>query len=149
MSGCELYCEVRAHAVEDVQNGSFEGFEIGTGSGPQPLVFDFAPERLNFIEVGTVCGYVENMHVVGFPRWQPRLECGRVVQAGIFEDQHGRTDTGGHSGVEHIDDESGVARAFAGGGVNELVVALNKPNTLKVWLWRDWVATCSPGNCQP
>lgn len=52
MSRIELDGVLLAYAVEDVPDGGFECFERGVGFGPEPFVLDFAPERLNFIEVG-------------------------------------------------------------------------------------------------
>lgn len=40
-----------ADAVEDVSDGGFEGLEIGVGFGAEPLVLDFAPQGLDFVEV--------------------------------------------------------------------------------------------------
>ena len=108
---------MQANAVENVPHSGFEGLEIGVGLGPQPLVFDFAPEGLDFVEVGAVSRQVENVHVAVFPVLQPRLERGGVVQAGIVEDQYRGPGAGGDPGVERVDDKGGIHASLTGSGV--------------------------------
>ena len=79
MSRVELDGVLLAYAVENVPDGGFEGVEIGVGFRPEPLVLHFAPERFDFVEVGAVGGQIENIHVLGLPRLEPRLEGGGVV----------------------------------------------------------------------
>ena len=117
MSRVELAGVLLAYSVEDVPDGGFEGLEIGVGFGPQPLVFDFAPEGLDFVQVGTVSRQVENMHVAVFPVLKPRPERGGVMQAGIVEDQHRGAGAGGDPGVERVDDKGRVHGCLAGRGV--------------------------------
>ena len=59
MSRIELDGVLLADAVEDVPDGGFEGAEIGVGFRSEPLVFDFAPQRFDFVEVGAVGGQVK------------------------------------------------------------------------------------------
>ena len=61
MSRIELDGVLLADAVEDVPDGGFEGLEIGVGFGSKPLVFDFAPQGFDFIEVGAVGGQEKNV----------------------------------------------------------------------------------------
>ena len=50
-----------AHSVEDVPHRRFKGLETGVGFRAEPLVLDFAPEGLDFVEVGAVGGQVKNV----------------------------------------------------------------------------------------
>ena len=61
MSRVELDSKLLAHAVENVPDGGFESLEAGVGFGPEPLVLHFAPEHLDFVEVGAVGGQVKNV----------------------------------------------------------------------------------------
>ena len=108
---------MKTDAVKNVPNSGFEGLKIGVGFGPQPLVFDFTPEGLDFVEVGAVSRQVENVHIAVFPVLKPRLERGGVVQTGIVEDQHRRTGAGGDPGVERVDDKGGIHASLVGSGV--------------------------------
>jgi hypothetical protein len=111
-------------------DGRFEGAKIGVGFGPEPLVFDFAPERLNFVQVRTVGRQMKNVHILVFPVLQAGAKSSAVVQAGIIEYEYGGGGAGSYPGVERGDDKSGVQPARSGGGVEVVGVGMVEPNTL-------------------
>ena len=84
----ELNGVLLPYAVEDVPDGGFQGLKGGVGFRPEPLVLDFAPEHLNFIEVGAVSGQVENGYVLGLSRLKPCPEGSGVVDFGVVEHEH-------------------------------------------------------------
>ena len=129
MSRFKLDGVLLAYAVEDVPDGGFEGFEIGVGLRPEPLIPDFTPERPDFVEVATVGGRVENIHVLGLPGIEPRLERGGVVDADVVEYQDSGPGPGGGPGIERVEDKGRVQAPFARGGV-PLAAVLNRPSTL-------------------
>ena len=66
--GREFAIELLSDAVEDVPDGGLEGLEVGVGLGAQPFVLYFAPQGLDFVEVGAVGGGVKDMDVLVLPR---------------------------------------------------------------------------------
>ena len=119
-----------AHAVEDVPHRRFEGLETGVGFRAEPLVLDFAPEGLDFIEMGALGGQVEDVHVLLLPGRDSGLKGGCVVDAGVVEFEHRGPGAGGGPGAERIDDKGRVQAAFAGGGVQLVGGGVVEPNTL-------------------
>ena len=114
--GREFAIELMSDAVEDVPDGGLEGLEVGVGFGAQPFVLCFAPQGLDFVEVGAVGRQVEDVNVLVLPSLQTGAERGRVVNRGVVEDQNRGPDAGGGPGIDGLDDESRVHRSFAGVG---------------------------------
>lgn len=65
---------------------------------------------------------------------ETRLEGGGVGYFGVVEYQHGRAGPDEGLGIEGINDKGRVQGPFAGTVGGSLVVAMNKPSTLKRWL---------------
>ena len=83
----------------EVPDGGLEGPEIEVDFGAEPLVFDFAPQGFDFVEMGAMGRQVENVRVLVFPRRESRLESGRVMDFGIVKHQHGGARASGGPGV--------------------------------------------------
>ena len=93
-----------AHAVKDMPDGGLKGLEIGVGFGAEPLVFNFTPQGLDFVEVRAVGGQIEHVHVLRFPRRQTGLESGGMVDFGVIEHEYGGAGARGGPGIERVDD---------------------------------------------